>query len=548
MMKQILVILLFIACVFTGYPENITIEHAQKIASNFLFGKEKAVKSHMVFGNDNTAQLYVVNFNPEGWAIVSSNSETRPVIGYSTEGYFDTKVLNPNIKDWLDNQVMQIKERDTSKDWSHEWETLETGKLPITKSATAVEPLLTTKWDQGAGWNKLCPTYDDGPDGKAYIGCVAVAMAQALHHIKYPERPVGSKSYSLAPYGTIYTNFDSEPAFEWDLMALTSPNDYNCQLLYNCAVAVEMDFGGSGSGAYTTRVPFAFKNYFQFSSSVKTISRSDYSSESEWTNLLKKQLQDGKVLIYSGNPEAGGAGHAFNIDGYNNSGYFHFNWGWSGSYNGYFSINEIAPGSNDFNASQQAVINIEVPYWGPTDLALSNNTVDAGQPAGTVVGDITVTDQSDDDTFTFEVKGAPLFLGNGYAEGKFYEENMQLKTKEVLSKTSYPLTATIFVTDSELNTYMESFDITVTGGTSAVSGKKLNETFCYPNPAHDILNLSNVDEIKSLKLIDISGKTIMSVNQITDDFITVSQLDRGTYIIELVLTNGNTTIEKVMIK
>ncbi len=547
MVKQ-LFILLFLTFAYGAYSQIITVEKAQKIASNFVFGEQQNIKNYKVYGSDSTAQLYIVNFDPEGWAIVSSNNQVRPVIGYSSTGYFDKDLLSLNTKDWLDNQVMQIKKRDIDNDWSHEWEALETGKLPITKSASAVDPLLETKWDQGSGWNKLCPSYDEGPDGKAYIGCVAVAMAQALYHIKYPERPVGSKSYALEPYGTISTNFDNEAEYKWDLMALTSPDDYNCQLLYNCAVAVEMDFGGSGSGAYTTRVPFAFRNYFQFNDAVKCLERADYSTESEWVSILKEQLIDGNVLIYSGNPGTGEAGHAFNIDGYAASGYFHFNWGWSGAYNGYFSINAIAPGSNDFNSSQKAVINIAEPYWGPTDLELSNKTVDAGQPIGTVVGDITVTDNSDEDTFTFEVKGAPLFLEDGYAEAKFYEENMQLKTKEVLSKSSYPLTATIFVTDSELNTYKESFDITVTGGTSVSSVIKLDEPYCYPNPANDIIKLVNTNAIESLNLIDISGKTIMSEIPVTDGYITVSHLKSGTYFIQLSLTNGSTTVEKIIIK
>jgi hypothetical protein len=547
MMKQFF-ILLFITFTYSAYSQIITADQAQLIASNFVFGEEQTIKSQLTYGNDSSAQLYIVNFDPEGWAIVSSNKETRPVIGYSPTGYFDAELLNFNAKDWLDNQVMQIKNRDTSKGWSDEWETLEKGKLPITKSASAVEPILATKWNQGSGWNKLCPSYDEGPDGKAYIGCVAVAMAQALYNIKYPERPVGTKSYALEPYGTISTNFDNEPEYKWNSMALTTPDDYNCQLLYNCAVAVEMDFGGSGSGAYTTRVPFAFRNYFQFYDAVKCIVRTDYSTESEWVSILKDQLNAGNVLVYSGDPGTGEAGHAFNIDGYAASGYFHFNWGWSGSYNGYFSINNVAPGSNDFNSSQKAVINIAVPYWGPTDIELSNKTVDAGQPIGTLVGDITVTDNSDEDTFTFEVKGAPLFLEDGYADAKFYIENMQLKTNEVLVKTSYPLTATIFVTDSELNTYQESFDITVTGGTSVLSEKQLDEPYCYPNPAHDIIKLVNSDAIESFKLIDITGKIIMWQTQITDDYITVSQLKSGTYFIQLSLTNGNTTVEKIIIE
>jgi hypothetical protein len=152
-------------------------------------------------------------------------------------------------KNWLDIQTSQISKATPNSKWKGEWETLMERGLPILKSASAVDPMLKAKWDQGAGWNRFCPYYVDGPDEKAYVGCVAVAMAQVLYYLKYPERPAGSKSYQLEPYGTISLNFDEEPAYDWPKMSATASDDYNARLLYNCAVAVEMDFGGEGSGA-----------------------------------------------------------------------------------------------------------------------------------------------------------------------------------------------------------------------------------------------------------------------------------------------------------
>jgi len=47
-------------------------------------------------------------------------------------------------------------------------------------------------------------------------------------------------------------------------------------------------------------------------------------------------------------------------DNYNNLGviWFHFNWGWSGSANGYYSTSNLNPGSN-YSTSQGAVVGIE---------------------------------------------------------------------------------------------------------------------------------------------------------------------------------------------
>jgi hypothetical protein len=544
-MKQILLIFLFLSVIFSGFSENVSEEKAVKVASNFLFGSEQPVKSSLFYGKTEESGMYVINFIPEGWAIVSAGSNARPVIGYSHEGYFDVQNVSSNVKGWLDYQTVQIQNAKFDVKWADEWEVLEEKELPALKSASAVEPLLKTEWDQDGGWNRFCPPYAEGPDGKAYVGCVAVAMAQALHYLKFPGKPSGQKSYLLEPYGTISLNFDEEPAYQWDMMSLTSPDDYNARLLFHCAVAVEMDFGGSGSGAYTTRVPFAFQRYFGFTPTVKTISR--YENDEEWITLLKFELDNDNVLIYSGNPGTGEAGHAFNIDGYAPSGYFHFNWGWSGNYNGYFSINNVAPGSNDFTKDQKAVVGISQPYWGPTDIVLSNLSVKENMPAGTVVGDISITDYSEADQFTIEVFGAPLFLESGYAPAKFYAENMQLKTLEPLFAGPYPEVATIRVTDSEDNVFEKRFEITVNKVTNAVTVSDLNNFRIYPNPATNKIYVTNGDELRYYKITDITGRAVLYSENYYNG-VDVSTLKEGIYFFEFLDSGNRKQVHKIIIR
>jgi len=545
-MKQFLLLLFFVFSLLQGYGSIVSKERAITVASNFLYGSEHAVKSFSSYKGENGKSVYVVNFSPEGWVLVADHDNVRPVLGYSHTGFFDAQNVRLNVQDWLDYQTKLIEVTPVNTNFKDEWEILEKQGLPELKSVAAVDPLLDTKWDQDAGWNRFCPTYDEGPDGKAYVGCVAVAMAQALFHLKYPERPTGKKSYLLEPYGTISLDFDQEPAYNWSGMSLSSPDDDNSRLLYNCAVAVEMDFGGDGSGAYTTRVPFAFQKYFGFNSSVRTISR--YSDNAEWVALLKSELNKGNVLIYSGDPGTGAAGHAFNIDGYTSSGYFHFNWGWSGSYNGNFSINDVAPGSNDFTNNQKVVVGIAEPYWGPTDIILSNQKIKENMPVGTVVGNISIEDNSENDSFTIEVFGAPLFMQEGYAEAKFYEENMQLKSLEPLIAGAYPEVTTLRVTDGDGNQFEKQFNITVDKVTSVniqeTSGLKI-----YPNPARNIVNISNSKGLKSFRLSNNTGSIIMSsIIYNSEVGIEVEHLPNGVYILEVIDTNNKKYSRKIVIQ
>jgi len=544
LIKRILQLLVLIFTVNFSLGQPVSREQAIKVASNFLFGSPRAVKQNSFYTNDKKSGIYVINFKPEGWALVSGNENARPVIGYSYNGFFHAEEATTNVKDWLDLNTLQLENAQSNSIWSDEWEILEEKSLPALKSAASVSPLLKTEWDQGAGWNRFCPPYVDGPDGKAYVGCVAVAMAQALHHLKYPARPSGSKSYALAPYGYISLDFDKEPAYAWPKMALTASDDHNARLLYHCAVAVEMDFGGSGSGAYTTRVPFAFQRYFGFTPAVKTISR--YENDEEWIALLKSELDENHVLIYSGNPGTGAAGHAFNIDGYTASGYFHFNWGWSGRYNGYYSINNVAPGNENFTKNQEVVVGISQPYWGPTDLTLSNMTINENMPAGTVVGDISVTDYSPADQFTFEVFGAPLFMESGYGPAKFYEENMQLKSLEPLTAGSYPEVATIRVTDSERNTFEKRFEIIVRKFNSTNIPQSVANSTIFPNPVKNRLYIQEASDLKYYRISNLMGEVFLYAEEYSDG-IDVSGLPNGIYMLEYLSIPGKKQYHKIMV-
>lgn len=46
-------------------------------------------------------------------------------------------------------------------------------------------------------------------------------------------------------------------------------------------------------------------------------------------------------MLYAGSGDAGG--HAFVCDGYDGNGLFHFNWGWSGNGDGYYSLSVLNP-------------------------------------------------------------------------------------------------------------------------------------------------------------------------------------------------------------
>ena len=312
----------------------------------------------------------------KGFVIMAADDCVTPILGYSYENNFGDGELPPNIKAWLDGYAAQISEASTMKlnateEIRADWECLRQSKaLPI-KSEKAVSPLVQTKWNQNPYYNDQCP-YDSNAGARAVTGCVATAMAQIMKYWSYPEHGLGNHSYvptSHPEYGTQYADF-SAVNYQWSSMpnSVTSANNAVATLMYHCGVSVDMMYGttvypDAGSAAYIIDAgggracaETALKTYFDYKSTLHGVKKNDY-SDSQWINLLKTELDNGRPMLYGGFSNSGG--HAFVCDGYNSSNYFHFNWGWGGNYDDYYYINSLNPGSHTYSQNQQALIGIE---------------------------------------------------------------------------------------------------------------------------------------------------------------------------------------------
>jgi len=220
-----------------------------------------------------------------------------------------------------------------------------------------------------------------------YTGCVATAMAQVLKYWNYPSQGSGSHSYTHATYGLLSADFGST-TYNWTNMPnnVVSSNNSVATLMYHCGVSVEMDYSADGSGAYSGDVVPALVNYFNYSPNVEMKSLNSFST-ANWIMMLKAELDAHRPVYYGG--DNGTEGHAFVCDGYDTDSKFHFNWGWSGSANGYFAIGALNPSlSYKFNSNNEAIIRIKPP---------SNAPVAGFTASGTMPdlkGSISFTDQS----------------------------------------------------------------------------------------------------------------------------------------------------------
>ncbi len=172
----------------------------------------------------------------------------------------------------------------------------------------SVNPLLNTNWDQDTYYNALCPSDAGGPGGHVYAGCVATAVGQVMKFHNHPEQGTGSHSYYCYPYGTLEVNFGNT-TYQWSQM----PNQiytYNtpiATLLYHVGVAVNMQYGPDGSGAYVSDAKDALVEYFGYANTAQYLWKDNYNSTT-WEQMLRDELEADRPLVYRGQGEFG---HAF---------------------------------------------------------------------------------------------------------------------------------------------------------------------------------------------------------------------------------------------
>jgi len=367
---------------------------AQQIAENFIATTDDGTTTQahqtsrhlrrMLHQNDETfsnQQYYIFNREDScGFVIVAADNCATPILGYSTEGYIDINNMPIQLKELLQAYTDEIQYSvDNNLQPSDSIKELWNDYLnaPQNHKATmAVSALIATKWNQSPLYNDKCPADASlSPyGGHPTTGCVATAMAQIMKYWEYPETGTGNKSYNSEHYGTLSANF-ANTTYDWKNMptqlstsSTSTQVDAIATLMYHCGVAVSMNYNSDGngsSGALLLEGIFgrasaekAYKTYFDYATTVEGKQWMSSTSTTTWKNMLKTELDNKRPVLYGGFTKNGG-GHAFICDGYDSNDNFHFNWGWGGLANGFFSLTALTAGGYNYSTNQQAVIGIQ---------------------------------------------------------------------------------------------------------------------------------------------------------------------------------------------
>ena len=256
-----------------------------------------------------------------------------------------------------------------------------------------VGPLLDDiEFDQGTPYNDKCPIINNA---RAITGCVATAMAEIMRYWKYPAVGTGSTTYTGSKGAQTY-NFADHP-FDWNNMLPTYKRDYTpaqasavSELMLACGASVNMNYAYDGSGANSDKVLPALRDFFGYDPAIEFLTDATEDVISTvWVSVLKSEFDAGRPVYYSGANQT--SGHAFVMDGYKIDGsdvYFHVNWGWNGSYNGWYLITYLRPQDTNYSAYRNSMVfRIFPPGMGIENTEEQTATkLDMNAPVYTILG------------------------------------------------------------------------------------------------------------------------------------------------------------------
>ena len=379
-------ILLLIAVIISNMmmAEGITAEQAAEIARQFvnrqtatgastesrqaaqarqmrMATKRQMPMSVATEANSNAYYIFNIGSN-DGYVMVSGSDLTPQVLGYASEGSFSEDDMPANMKAWLDGYAEQI---------AYIERTQGSNQAPVMRIARdAIDPLLTTTWYQKAPYNNMCPEVNGQ---HALTGCGATALAQVMNYFKYPAQT----TMAIPAYTTMTHSIDMPEMPVTDIDWGNILDNYSgsetaeqknavATLMRLCGQAMMMDYTEYGSGADMSYAVKALRQYFGYDETVHHIERNTFST-SEWENIIYDEVANGRPVFYGGQASIGG--HGFVVDGYDGNGLFHVNWGWNGTYNGYFLLSVLNPYNNEaldttssddgFSFAQEAIVGIQ---------------------------------------------------------------------------------------------------------------------------------------------------------------------------------------------
>jgi hypothetical protein len=335
---------------------------------------------------------YCFGLYPRGYIVVSASYLLPPVVAYSFEAPAmpaeqpANPLYNMLIHDLPARLAYYSEAPEKAARWQEAWSRLLHEELPgrhfqqwPPQGSTSTGGWLETNWSQSSPWNNLCPL-DEVTGLRSVAGCPAVALAMIIHYQKNLNgtRFTDDDDYYHSYAGRQYwidddheeMDFPSFPRLNGylDSIAARFPlympitTEEAAALLFACGVAARQVYTSNVSGTFG--VTQAYDAYLRFG---YTDAMLIYESDTFFYACMRQNMMDGMPVHLALLVSNGQGGHNVVADGYNTDDFYHLNFGWGGSYNGWYLLPEGIP--YNLTTVEGAVMDIGVSHVGMNDVA-----------------------------------------------------------------------------------------------------------------------------------------------------------------------------------
>lgn len=328
----------------------VTPKEAENIARKYIKLPTKKVTRGVSkqSGYSQNAPYYIYNdAQNKGFVIVSGTTEMGEILAYSNENALDTINLHPGLAQLLNSYKMAFKAINTNN-------AVETEAKKGAFFAKTVAPLLKTTWSQDAPYNALL--------GYNYTGCVATTISQVLKYHEWPVQGMGNVSYvNTSDSRTLSGNLNLSqydwanmlPNYDAPVQATQAQRNAVAKLMKDVGLASGMQYH-PGFAVATNQGAFdAFVKHFDYQA---TCVYQSTEGPSVFADLLRQELVDGFPFYFYGATKDYKGAHAWVVDGFDDKGFFHMNFGWNGQSNGYYSLSalNLSQSGKEFNGAKLA--------------------------------------------------------------------------------------------------------------------------------------------------------------------------------------------------
>lgn len=533
-----------------------------------------------VWEEDGSNSMYVVNMPDSGWVLVSGDKRADPILASCKNGTFPAKEdMPPAMLALLESYVDEIKfiqdscpYAETHPNWQaianqSYFNAVQQQTSGVSQSSyTPGTKLLNrpgrgeVRWDQNGhsdydyklvdggfkksykseySYNKYCPDWNTVTPERTILGCGAVAMGQILWYWQWPHTgliptQIDEKGNLSGPEELHIYNWNLMPSRLSPYSSTLAEADQVATLLRDCAYAMRTVFGENGSASNYDKARDAFVERFAYYDGIDII-RKFWLSDKKWNENLQGEINAGRPVFY----EAHGEGdHAFVVDGYDNFGHYHINWGWGNdpnpetfyNLNDLIYTNEISGGQTKYDKRHRAIINIKpAPACGAADINGGNN-YRVGQAGAVTVSNVTVPSG----TTAVYYSGTSITLRPGFKATAGSHTHIAIQNfpcNGIAPASLDPIGLKSVYAEPE------------TGGSTGLNLDYVQGTSIYPNPTDGALYVQTSREVARIELYGLSGEKLLESRETTLD---LHGLQEGMYVLMVHFADGTVHSEKVI--